>query len=102
MPVRPCPHFLTCRTATYRYGSLLRRQLPDGFTLEQGATVGGSAIAAFHVLRNELRLDIPLDPWATGEAYVSRDADTPILLWGGSTMTAYYAIQVGPPRSLEP
>lgn len=73
----------------------LSRQLADDFTLEQGATIGSSAVAAFHVLVNELKLDIPLDPWATDEAYVSKDADKPILLLGGSTSTAFYAIQVG-------
>lgn len=58
-------------------------------------------MTAFHILRTELGLHIPLELSSAGDASsataaVAQEADAPVLVWGGSTSTGFYAIQVWP------
>lgn len=96
MKVRNPPCLPSLSFFTNRLCALSLVQVPEGFNLEQCTTLGSSVVAAFHALNNELGLPIPTEPGASkSSAHEANEVlNSPVLVWGGSTATGFYAVQV--------
>jgi NADPH:quinone reductase-like Zn-dependent oxidoreductase len=67
------------------------KKLPQGFTLAEAVTLPNNFVTVFHTLTTDLALETP---WPKPEEYVHKDADKPILIWGGSSSVGQFAIQI--------
>jgi NADPH:quinone reductase-like Zn-dependent oxidoreductase len=65
--------------------------LPKGFTCTEAVTLPNNFVTVFHALTTDLGMETP---WPKPEDYVSRNADKPILVWGGSSSVGQFAIQI--------
>ncbi|KAH7068943.1 chaperonin 10-like protein [Paraphoma chrysanthemicola] len=66
-------------------------KLPEGFTLQEAVTLPNNFVTVFHTLTTDLGIETP---WPKPESYVPENADTPILIWGGSSSVGQFAIQI--------
>lgn len=66
-------------------------QLPEGFTLAEAVTLPNNFVTVFHATTTDLGIELP---WPKPNNYVPANADSPILIWGGSSSVGQYAIQI--------
>lgn len=66
-------------------------QLPTGFTLPQAVTLPNNFVTVFHALTADLNIETP---WPKPKDYVPKNADGPVLIWGGSSSVGQFAIQI--------
>ncbi|KAF2845489.1 GroES-like protein [Plenodomus tracheiphilus IPT5] len=66
-------------------------QLPQGFTLAEAVTLPNNFVTVFHTLNTDLGIETP---WPKPASYTPEHADTPILIWGGSSSVGQFAIQI--------
>lgn len=59
--------------------------------LEAAVTLPNNFVTAWHLLGVDLGFDLP---YPKPEGYVPRDAEAPILVWGGATSAGQYVIQI--------
>ncbi|KAI4709125.1 hypothetical protein J4E89_005873 [Alternaria sp. Ai002NY15] len=69
----------------------LLAKLPGGFTLMEAVTLPNNFVTVFHSLTTDLGLETP---WPKPENYVPDDADSAILVWGGSSSVGQFTIQI--------
>lgn len=66
-------------------------QLPEGFRLDEAVTLPNNFVTVFHALTTDLNIELP---WPKPEDYVPVNADSPILIWGGSSSVGQFAIEI--------
>ncbi|KAH7394870.1 chaperonin 10-like protein [Phaeosphaeria sp. MPI-PUGE-AT-0046c] len=69
----------------------LLAKLPEGTTLSQAVTLPNNFVTVFHALSADLNIETP---WPKPENYVSKNAEDPILIWGGSSSVGQFAIEI--------
>lgn len=65
--------------------------IPDGFSMEQAATVPENLITVFNTIAIDLGLPTP---WPKPEGYVPPRAAEPILVWGAASSVGQFALEV--------
>jgi NADPH:quinone reductase-like Zn-dependent oxidoreductase len=65
--------------------------LPEGFTLQEAVTLPNNFVTVFHTLTRDLDIETP---WPKPKAYAPKQADAPILIWGGASSVGQYATQI--------
>ncbi|KAJ8120315.1 hypothetical protein ONZ43_g2945 [Nemania bipapillata] len=66
-------------------------KIPEGFSLEQAATVPEGLITAFNTISADLKLPVP---WPKPADYRPPRADERILIWGAASSVGQFTIQV--------
>lgn len=66
-------------------------KLPEGFTLAEAITLPNNFVTVFHSLTTDLGIELP---WPVPARYIPKNADAPILIWGGSSSVGQFAIQI--------
>jgi len=66
-------------------------KLPSGFSLQEAVTLPNNAVTVFHAVTTDLSLPLP---WPRPQATSPPHANSPILIWGGSSSCGQYAIQI--------
>ncbi|KAI1880305.1 hypothetical protein JX265_001926 [Neoarthrinium moseri] len=66
-------------------------RIPNGFTMEEVATIPENFITVFNTMATDLGLPTP---WPKPADYVPPRADEPILIWGAASSVGQQAIQV--------
>ncbi|OBT46472.1 hypothetical protein VE00_03367 [Pseudogymnoascus sp. WSF 3629] len=66
-------------------------KLPAGFTLQEAVTLPNNLVTAFHATTADLGLPLP---WPRPANPSPVHANSPILIWGGSSSCGQYAIQI--------
>jgi NADPH:quinone reductase-like Zn-dependent oxidoreductase len=66
-------------------------QLPPGFSLQEAVTLPNNVVTVFHAVTKDLSLPLP---WPRPEEPSPPHANTPILIWGGSSSCGQYALQI--------
>ncbi|KAJ4990917.1 zinc-binding dehydrogenase [Stagonosporopsis vannaccii] len=69
----------------------LLAKLPDGFTLPEAVTLPNNFVTVFHAVTTDLGIQLP---WPKPGGYVPSNADSPLLIWGGSSSVGQFAIQI--------
>ncbi|KAF2626758.1 GroES-like protein [Macroventuria anomochaeta] len=69
----------------------LLAKLPEDFTLAEAITLPDNLVTVFHTLTADLGIELP---WPKPNEYVPANADSPILIWGGSSSVGQFALQV--------
>ncbi|KAJ8114285.1 hypothetical protein OPT61_g3807 [Boeremia exigua] len=69
----------------------LLAKLPDGFTLAEAVTLPNNFVTVFHAATANLGIDLP---WPKPDDYAPTNADSPVLIWGGSSSVGQFAIQI--------
>ncbi|KAF3033314.1 hypothetical protein E8E12_002322 [Didymella heteroderae] len=69
----------------------LLAKLPDGFTLAEAVTLPNNFVTVFHAATTDLGIELP---WPKPDGYVPVNANSPILIWGGSSSVGQFAIQI--------
>lgn len=69
----------------------LLAKIPDALTAQEAVTVPNNFVTAFHAIVTDLHLPLP---WPKPADYSPEFADSPILIWGGSSSVGQYALQV--------
>ena len=67
------------------------KQLPDGFTLAEAVTLPNNFVTVFHALTADLGIELP---WPKPKDYVPKNANSIILIWGGSSSVGQFALQI--------
>ncbi|KAK0118185.1 hypothetical protein ONS95_012490 [Cadophora gregata] len=65
--------------------------LPPTHTLQEAVTLPNNLVTVFHSIVTDLGLPLP---WPKSASYVPEHAESPILIWGGSSSVGQYALQV--------
>jgi NADPH:quinone reductase-like Zn-dependent oxidoreductase len=65
--------------------------LPEGFTMQEAVTLGNNFVSAYHTLVMDLGFRFP---WPKPKDFVPKDANAPVLIWGGASSVGQYAIQL--------
>ncbi|KAH7391448.1 chaperonin 10-like protein [Cadophora sp. MPI-SDFR-AT-0126] len=65
--------------------------LPPTHTLQEAVTLPNNFVTVFHSVTADLNLPLP---WPKPPSYVPEHADSPILIWGGSSSVGQFALQV--------
>ncbi|KAH6614318.1 chaperonin 10-like protein [Boeremia exigua] len=66
-------------------------KVPDGFTLAEAVTLPNNFVTVFHAVTADLGIELP---WPKSDGYMPKNADSPILIWGGSSSVGQFAIQI--------
>ncbi|KAH8728564.1 chaperonin 10-like protein [Phaeosphaeriaceae sp. PMI808] len=66
-------------------------KLPEGYTLQEAVTLPNNFVTVFHTLTTDCGIETP---WPRPENYMPKDADMPILIWGGASSVGQFAIQI--------
>jgi NADPH:quinone reductase-like Zn-dependent oxidoreductase len=66
-------------------------KLSSGFSLQEAVTLPDSVVTVFHTLTKDLCLPLP---WPRPQAPSPPHANSPILIWGGSSSCGQYALQI--------
>lgn len=66
-------------------------KLPSTHTLKEAITLPNNLVTVFHTLTTDLSLPLP---WPKPASYIPAHADSPILIWGGSSSVGQFAVQV--------
>ncbi|OBT65116.1 hypothetical protein VE03_04711 [Pseudogymnoascus sp. 23342-1-I1] len=66
-------------------------KVPAGFTLQEAVTLPNNLVTAFHATTADLGLPLP---WPRPANPSPVHANSPILIWGGSSSCGQYAIQI--------
>ena len=66
-------------------------QLPSGFSLQEAVTLPDNVVTVFHSITKDLSLPLP---WPRPQVPSLPHANSPILVWGGSSSCGQYALQV--------
>jgi NADPH:quinone reductase-like Zn-dependent oxidoreductase len=66
-------------------------KIPDGFREQDVVTIPNNFVTAFQSSKRDLGLELP---WPKPDGWMPRDAEKPILVWGGSSSVGQYAIQI--------
>ncbi|KAI4645713.1 hypothetical protein J4E93_005291 [Alternaria ventricosa] len=69
----------------------LLAKLPEGFTPMEAVTLPNNFVTVFHSLTTDLGL---ATPWPKPENYLAENANSAILVWGGSSSVGQFAIQI--------
>ena len=69
----------------------LLAKLADGFTLQEAVVLGNNFVTAMHTITADLQLPLP---WPKPASYKPPHAQSPILVWGGSSSVGQYALQI--------
>ncbi|KAL1605773.1 hypothetical protein SLS59_003577 [Nothophoma quercina] len=69
----------------------LLAKLPEGFTLAEAVTLPNNFVTVFHTLTTDLSIELP---WPKPDNHTPEHADSPILIWGGSSSVGQFAIQI--------
>jgi threonine dehydrogenase-like Zn-dependent dehydrogenase len=59
--------------------------------LEEAVTLPNNFVTVFHAFTTDLDIELP---WPKPEDYVPANADSPILIWGGSSSVGQFAIEI--------
>lgn len=66
-------------------------KVPENATLQEAVTLPNNLVTVFHALTKDLELPLP---WPVPVSPKPVHAETPILIWGGSSSVGQYALQV--------
>lgn len=66
-------------------------RVPGEMPLSAAATVSSSLVTVFHAVTADLGLELP---WPIPQDWRSKNADAPILIWGGAGSVGMFALQV--------
>jgi len=70
---------------------LIQIQLPPGFSLQEAVTLPDNVVTVFHSVTKDLSLPLP---WPRPQEPSPSHANSPILIWGGSSSCGQYALQI--------
>ncbi|KAJ9623588.1 hypothetical protein H2203_005850 [Taxawa tesnikishii (nom. ined.)] len=66
-------------------------KVPANTTLQEAVTLPNNVVTVFHAMTTDLGITLP---WPKPADYKPADAAAPFLIWGGSSSSGQYAIQV--------
>ena len=66
-------------------------KVPAGVKIEDAVTLPDPFVTAFQSSINDLGLELP---WPKPEGWAPKNAESPILVWGGSSSVGYFEIQI--------
>ncbi|KAJ4310300.1 hypothetical protein N0V94_008510 [Neodidymelliopsis sp. IMI 364377] len=66
-------------------------KVPQGFKLQEAVTLPNNFVTVFHALTADLSVELP---WPKPLDYVPKKAESPVLVWGGSSSVGQFAIQI--------
>jgi NADPH:quinone reductase-like Zn-dependent oxidoreductase len=66
-------------------------QLPPGFSLQEAVTLPNNVVTVFHSVTKDLSLPLV---WPLPDGPSPPHANSPILIWGGSSSCGQYALQI--------
>lgn len=66
-------------------------RVPDNITKQQAVTVPNNFVTAWHTLTKDFGFELP---WPKPDGYVPKEKDRWILIWGGSSSSGQYALQI--------
>ncbi|KAF3003425.1 hypothetical protein E8E13_001272 [Curvularia kusanoi] len=69
----------------------LLAKLPEGFTLAEAVTLPNNFVTVFHAVTKDLDIELP---WPKPDDYAPANADSAILIWGGSSSVGQFAIEI--------
>lgn len=69
----------------------LLAKIPEALTPQEAVTVPNNFVTAFHSIVTDLQLPLP---WPKPANFSPELADSPILIWGGSSSVGQYALQI--------
>ncbi|KPI36636.1 Enoyl LovC [Cyphellophora attinorum] len=70
---------------------ILLGKVPRGFTMQQAVTLPNNFVTAWHTLTSDVGFELP---WPKPNDYVPPELDEWILVWGGSSSTGQFFIQI--------
>jgi NADPH:quinone reductase-like Zn-dependent oxidoreductase len=70
---------------------ILLGKIPEGFTMQQAVTLPNNFVTAWHTLTADVGFELP---WPKPDDYVPPEVDEWILVWGGSSSTGQFFIQI--------